>query len=307
MAFYGWPVSQCQYLASSLAVQLQSGIRVLDIRLAAVNSRLIAYHGAYPQRTPFQEILSTIHTFLTSASSCRETIVMSIKQEDFPITSEFRFSTLVREEIFSGPGGREMWFLENRVPNLGDVRGKVIMLSRFGGNGDGWENGLEGLGIHPTNWPDSASTSFTWTCKDTLVRTQDWYQIHSFLSIPEKVALSTQMLLPPEDPLMPSLSVTFLSAASFPLALPPIVACGFGWPKWGLGIKGVNERVRTWLLDIFCNGSDGNDLEKQMAEREPRLRGWVMMDFYVEPENSIVPLLVECNFKGRCPGEEGWL
>jgi 1-phosphatidylinositol phosphodiesterase len=101
---------------------------------------------------------------------------MSLKQEDFPSTSDFDFSMLVHDEIFAAPGGRGMWFLENRIPNLGEVRGKVVMLSRFG-NGDGWENGLEGLGIHPTNWPDSARTAFTWNCKNTLVRTQDWYVV----------------------------------------------------------------------------------------------------------------------------------
>ena len=57
---------------------------------------------------------------------------------------------------------------------LGEVRGKVVMLSRFGGDGSGWENGLEGLGIHPTAWPDSEKAGFTWRLKGTLVRTHDW-------------------------------------------------------------------------------------------------------------------------------------
>lgn len=40
----------------------------------------------------------------------------------------------------------------------------------------------------------------------------------------------------------------------------------------------------------------------------PRLRGWTFMDFYEDPiKSSIVPLLVEGNFKGRKSGEEGWL
>ena len=172
MALYGCPFSQCQ--ATALAVQLQSGIRALDIRLAVVKSRLIAYHGSYPERTPFQEVLSTIHAFLTASTTSRETVVMSIKQEDFAKTPPETFSKLVHQEIFSGPGGREMWFFENRIPNLGEVRGKVVLLSRFGGNGDGWDGGLEGLGIHPTTWPDSQKGEFSWQCKDTLVRTQDW-------------------------------------------------------------------------------------------------------------------------------------
>lgn len=172
MAFYGWPISQCQSLSTSLKVQLESGIRVIDVRLAIVDGRLISYHGIYPQKTPFQDILTTIHGFF--ASSPKETIVMSIKQEDYAHTPAPEFSALVHKEIFDGPGGKEMWFFENRVPKLGEVRGKVVLLSRFGGNGDGWENGLEGLGIHPTTWPDSDKSGFTWNCKDTLVRTHDW-------------------------------------------------------------------------------------------------------------------------------------
>lgn len=174
MAFYGWPISQCQSLATPLAVQLQSGIRMLDIRLAVIKNRLIAYHGLYPQREPFQSILSTIHDFLTAPKTCRETIVMSIKQEDFATTSSVVFSQLVHDEIMNGPGGWGMWFLDNRIPTLGEARGKVVMLSRFGGDGAGWDRGLEGMGIHPTAWPDSAKNGFTWQCKNTLVRTQDW-------------------------------------------------------------------------------------------------------------------------------------
>jgi 1-phosphatidylinositol phosphodiesterase len=51
---------------------------------------------------------------------------------------------------------------------------KVILLSRFGGNGAGWDGRLEGMGIHPTKWPNNEKEGFAWYCKDTLVRTQDW-------------------------------------------------------------------------------------------------------------------------------------
>lgn len=175
MALHGWPISQCQELTTPLAVQLQSGIRVIDVRLAIIDSRLIAYHGIYPQQTPFQEILSILYDFLTASSTCKETIVMSIKQEDFAKNSYLEFSRLVHEEIFNGPGGRDMWYLKNRVPYLGEVRGKVVMFSRFGGNGEGWEGGWEGLGIHPLVWPDSDKYGFSWNCKDTIVRTHDWW------------------------------------------------------------------------------------------------------------------------------------
>jgi 1-phosphatidylinositol phosphodiesterase len=49
------------------------------------------------------------------------------------------------------------------------------------------------------------------------------------------------------------------------------------------------------------------EVEEEKAD-EPRIRGWAYMDFYEDPvESGVVPLLVECNFRGRKLGEEGWI
>src|SRR5258708_6629527 len=135
---------------------------------------LLTSHGQFSERTASLPFLSAPHAFLTAPSSAPATVVISIKQEDFATHSPATFSALVRQEIEAGPGGKGMWFLANHVPTLGEVRGKAILFSRFGGDGAGWEGGLEGMGIHPTNWPDSSKEIFSWTCKDVLVRTQDW-------------------------------------------------------------------------------------------------------------------------------------
>ncbi|KAF8415897.1 PLC-like phosphodiesterase [Boletus edulis BED1] len=296
MALYGWPISQCQY--KPLDTQLHAGIRVTDIRLSIIDGRLIAYHGIFPEFTPFADILVTLHNFLTSPSTASETVVVSIKQEDWDTEL---FPQLVHDEIVASPGGLQMWFLENRIPNLGEVRGKAVMFSRFGS--DGCTNG-----IHPPIWPDSAKEGFEWECDGTLVRTHDWYGIPSFLSIHEKFSLSMEILNPPNFP-VPTLSISFTSASSIPLALPPVIARGFGWPKWGLGFEGVNHRVGKWLLSQL---SSDNAIRLQNAEvwhmdPDPRIRGWVLMDYYDDPiDAGIVPLLVECNFRGRMAGEEGW-
>ena len=198
MAFYGWPIFQCQSTSTPLSKQLHSGIRVLDIRLAVVpqpslgttvddTHKLVAYHDFWPQKTSFTSILNDLFNFLSSPIGSKETIVMSIKQEDSATTPALFFSKLVRNTIIHGPGGwgesnmqekkisdKGMWFLENRIPKLGEVRGKVVMFSRFGENGEGWENALEGLGIHPTTWPDSEKNGFEWELKGTIVKTHDW-------------------------------------------------------------------------------------------------------------------------------------
>lgn len=91
---------------------------------------------------------------------------------------------------------------------------------------------------------------------------------------------------------MPILSITYLSAASFPFAAPPVIAKGFGFPSVGFGFEGVNARAGRWLLDRLVDGCREED--------GPRIRGWVFMDYFLEPyEGGIVPLLVECNFRGR--------
>lgn len=177
MSFYGWPISQCQSPLTSnpLLVQLQSGIRALDIRLSIIDGRLISFHGIYPQRSPFTSILDTLYQFLTADEGSSECIVVSIKQED---TASPLFTSLVHSEIAASLGGNDIWFTEsNRIPTLGEVRGKCVLLSRFG------ELGGEALGIHPDRWPDSQKDGFEWNCGETLVRVSDWYVLdddHSF-------------------------------------------------------------------------------------------------------------------------------
>lgn len=126
------------------------------------------------------------------------------------------------------------------------------------------------------------------------------YNIPSFLYIPEKTDLATKILLPPPvDPPTPSLAISFLSASSFPLAFPPTIARGFGWPKLGFGVEGVNARAAKWLMQTLGDGTQDS--------KEPRIRGWVLMDFYEDPEKALVPLLIESNFRGRVKDEEGWI
>jgi 1-phosphatidylinositol phosphodiesterase len=119
---------------------------------------------------------------------------------------------------------------------------------------------------------------------------------------------------PNPAPQFPVLSITFLSASS-PLALPPLVARGFGWPSWKIGVEGVNSRVGKWVLGHLSRVEDiagvktGKDSypDTDDPKAEMRLRGWCMMDYFTEPVDvGLVSLLVECNYRSRKAGEEGW-
>ena len=77
------------------------------------------------------------------------------------------------------------------------------------------------------------------------------------------------------------------------------MARGFGWPKLGFGVEGVNSRAAQWFMKMLDEGGS--------ESKGPRIRGWALMDFYEDPEKALVPLLIECNFRGRVRGEEGWM
>lgn len=130
--------------------------------------------------------------------------------------------------------------------------------------------------------------------------------------------MASRILLQPNPaPEFPVLSITFLSASSVPLAFPPLVACGFGWPALGIGLEGVNSRVGRWILSQL-SGVKGTERVKTLTEgyftldtddlvAESRLRGWCLMDYFKEPMDvGLVRLLVECNYRARKTGEEGW-
>jgi len=90
---------------------------VVDIRLSVVNNTtLIAYHGIISQRTAFTAVVETIQQFLNLHKT--ECVVMSIKQEDFASTPATTFSTLVKNIVYAN---RDLWYLEDRLPTLGEV------------------------------------------------------------------------------------------------------------------------------------------------------------------------------------------
>lgn len=67
------------------------------------------------------------------------------------------FLSLLREYVAASPPS--LWFLANRIPSVAEARGKIVLFSRFGGAGKGWE-ALGGMGIHPVGWMDSVRDGF---------------------------------------------------------------------------------------------------------------------------------------------------
>ncbi|KAK8865752.1 hypothetical protein IAR55_000899 [Kwoniella newhampshirensis] len=286
-ALYGFPISQCQQPSTPIGQQLLDGIRFLDVRLRVVGDELLMYHGPRPQRSSLTSLLSVLHAFLTAHPT--ETLILCLKQETPPFHPQF--SSLVYKAFKPYIG--DFWFLKERIPALGEVRGKGMLMTRFDRDGspvdkmeDEW---AEGMGIHPSTWPDSRRDGFEWDCNGTTVRTQDWYRVKTFLSIPEKyeaiINHLTPTLTPPISP-HPPFTLSFTSASYFPLSFPTVIAKGLGFPSWGFGVEGINSRLCRWLLECMAAGEG------------KRVRGCLPIDFYRQcaGDEGLAGMLVQMNF-----------
>ena len=149
---------QCQSL--SLHDQLNLGVRFLDIRLKEDHDKLIAVHGFIDQKVSFETITKTIEEFIEKNPS--EFIIMSVKEEADPSNSEISFENSLKSYL-----NKDIYLKDTELPNkLGDVRGKVMLLSRY-------ENSTIGVPAYD-GWKDSVSFTLP---NDIYV--QDTYQITS--------------------------------------------------------------------------------------------------------------------------------
>ena len=158
MALYsiGNLAGQCQSL--SLKEQLNLGIRFLDIRLKNDHDSLIAVHGFVDERDTFENIVETTESFLEANPS--ETIIMSIKEESKASKSKLSFEEVLKKSI------SDKWETGNSIPNkLGDVRGKIVLFSRYQG---------ATIGIKAFDqWLDSCS----FVMSDNDIYVQDYYKV----------------------------------------------------------------------------------------------------------------------------------
>ena len=149
---------QCQSL--SLHDQLNLGVRFLDIRLKEDHDKLKAVHGFIDQKVSFEKITKTIEDFIAKNPS--EFIIMSVKEEADPSNSEISFENALKSYL-----NKDIYLKDTELPSkLGDVRGKVMLLSRYA-------NSTIGVPAYE-GWADSVSFTLP---NDIYV--QDTYQITS--------------------------------------------------------------------------------------------------------------------------------
>ncbi|MGN0568879.1 MAG: phosphatidylinositol-specific phospholipase C [Candidatus Fimenecus sp.] len=122
-------ISRTQTL--SIPQQLQIGVRYFDMRYEKVENGFIAVHGAanckvdgsvFADDLTASQVIADCKAFL--AANPTETVLFQLKEDDGDAGTSF-YSSFYDYYIKSNP---DIWFIENRIPTLGEVRGKIVLL-----------------------------------------------------------------------------------------------------------------------------------------------------------------------------------
>ncbi len=155
--------ARCQW--ATISEQLQMGVRYMDIRLKRINGNLDVYHGPASQNLSFDEVLEQVFNFFEQNPS--ETLIMCIKEEGDPKGDNDDFDKMVQKFVEES---HEKWFLENRIPTLGEARGKIVLMRRY--------HTADTFGFDASHdWTDN--DTFTIVNDGYSLAVQDYYQDES--------------------------------------------------------------------------------------------------------------------------------
>lgn len=122
---------RCQSL--TVKQQLEAGYRYLDIRLNEENGKMFFYHsfakcktGIMPWADSLElaDVLEPVYEFLQNHPT--ETVIFVVKQEGSG--DMVKFQNVLQNYILKNP---ELWLLTDKVPTLGEARGKIVLFRRY--------------------------------------------------------------------------------------------------------------------------------------------------------------------------------
>lgn len=158
----GGPLVQCQHL--SLEEQLNAGVRFLDIRCRHIGDGFAIHHGPVYQNLTFgNDVRNVCINFLNAHPN--EFIVMMVKPEHTEENCTRPFELTMENYI---KGFENYFYLTEKMPTVGEIRGKIVLLRRF----DDYSSTIP-LG-NKINFQDKATFSSFTTIK---ARVQDKYYV----------------------------------------------------------------------------------------------------------------------------------
>lgn len=154
------PSAKCQNY--TIKDQLDMGVRFLDMRCNMSGGKFVIVHGVVYQAQTFDDVLKDCYAFLKANPS--ETIVMSVKQGEESLNITSLFTKKLKKHINANA---DMWYTDNALPTLGQVRGKIVLFNRYDADSE--------LGLDCTDWPDN--TMFTINNDGYNVHIQDYFKM----------------------------------------------------------------------------------------------------------------------------------
>lgn len=137
------PLAKTQ--GASLAEQLTHGVRVLDIRCRHERDVFHINHARIPLGLMFDDVIAACAAFLARYPG--ECVVMSVKDECGSHDCARSFAQTF--ESYTERYADVRWYLGDTIPQLGEVRGSIVLLRRFASE--------SALGIDLSMWPDNAT------------------------------------------------------------------------------------------------------------------------------------------------------
>ena len=119
-------IASCQ--AWSLQDQLNHGIRYIDIRCRQIGSTFAIHHGLVFTMVMFGDGVRDVCVDFLQAHPT-ECIVMQIKWHEYDDDNPVGTFQQVLDGYLQGFGS--FFYLDNRIPTLGEVRGKIVVVRRF--------------------------------------------------------------------------------------------------------------------------------------------------------------------------------
>jgi len=221
------PVLNCQNW--NLSVQLDAGLRYVDIRARLRDDELHIYHGDGYTGFSFADVLRDVLAFLVANPS--EALVMRLKEEGRPLGTN---NTKTFEETFVGyrertPGAADHLYLYNRsgpIPTLGALRSRVFLLQDFASRADAPPYGLAWEG------PQMALED-AWIVPDVYHLAEKWTAIRTALERAATDALDNAKL--------------YLAHVSASVGVLPVEAAAGPLNRT---VTGMNDMTGQWVRDF---------------------------------------------------------
>lgn len=185
------PSVRCQ--AVTPTEQLENGVRFFDVRVQVNNPNdeksddLELVHSVFPISLTgpkkFKGLLDQVLEFLQKNPS--ETVIMSLKREGRGDAKDSQFADRLKEHYVD-----QHWHTDSGIPTLGEVRGKITLMRRFGlSDKIKKQSDHKGWGIDATNWADNTPDH-----RGGPIQVQDFYEVTDTENIDKKSKLVCEHL-----------------------------------------------------------------------------------------------------------------